>query len=161
MQRRRLRMVGTGCTKQRGPLLWTTGTTRNTAYCVIEGGVLLLRPLVYFCSGVDSQEHTVTVQPNSGAYGYMIFIRIKNPAIQALTDGSKTFLHRKKAAPLKLQLFRRRPFFLIPARRLTRPWGICLRPRARVLNSLLFRRLLLPDTLAGCASSLLQPMINC
>ena len=41
-------------TKQRGPLLWTTGTTRNTAYCVIEGGVLLLRPLVYFYSGVDT-----------------------------------------------------------------------------------------------------------
>ena len=43
-----------GYTKQRGPLLWSTGTTRNTAYCVIEGGVLLLRPLVYFYSGVDT-----------------------------------------------------------------------------------------------------------
>ncbi len=40
-------------TKQRGPLLWTTGTTRNTGYCFIEGGVFLLRPLVCFYSGVD------------------------------------------------------------------------------------------------------------
>ena len=50
-------------TKQRGPLLWTTGTSRNTAYCVIEGGVLLLRPLVYFYSGVDTKlGHVLTNQ---------------------------------------------------------------------------------------------------
>ena len=40
--------------KQHGSLLWTTGTTRNTEYYIIQSGVLLLRPMVYFYSGVDS-----------------------------------------------------------------------------------------------------------
>ena len=50
--------------RPRGALLWTTGTTRNTE-CDIKisglvllrhGGVLLLRPLVDFYSGVDTRE---------------------------------------------------------------------------------------------------------
>ena len=39
--------------KQRGALLWTNGTTRNTAYRITENGPVLRRPLDLFCSAVD------------------------------------------------------------------------------------------------------------
>ncbi|MDP6737157.1 MAG: hypothetical protein QF732_11780, partial [Nitrospinaceae bacterium] len=41
-------------TKQRGSLLWTTGTTRNTACDITSSDAFLLRPVVYFYSGVDT-----------------------------------------------------------------------------------------------------------
>ncbi len=41
-------------TKQRGTLLWTTGTTRNTEFFIKSSGVLLLRRMVCFYSGVDN-----------------------------------------------------------------------------------------------------------
>ena len=34
--------------EQRGALLWTNGTTRNTAYRITENGPVLRRPLDYF-----------------------------------------------------------------------------------------------------------------
>ena len=39
--------------KQRGSLLWTTGTTRNTSYGITSSGPILLRPLDQSCSAVD------------------------------------------------------------------------------------------------------------
>ena len=58
-----LRVTPRRYTKQRGALLWTTGTTRNVVFCFTprdliprrHSGVLLLRPLVCFYSGVDSR----------------------------------------------------------------------------------------------------------
>ena len=42
--------------KQRGALLWTTGTTRNTAHKITSSGLVWLRPLVWFCSAVDTEQ---------------------------------------------------------------------------------------------------------
>jgi hypothetical protein len=35
-------------------LPWTTGTTRNTGFCITPSGAFLLRPVMHFYSGVDS-----------------------------------------------------------------------------------------------------------
>ena len=54
--------------KQRGALLWTNGTTRNTAYRITENGPVLRRPLDLFCSAVDTHEYElVSVKFPGGA----------------------------------------------------------------------------------------------
>ena len=45
-------------TKQRGTLLWTTGTTRNTEFFIKSSGVLLLWRMVCFYSGVTVPDLT-------------------------------------------------------------------------------------------------------
>ena len=51
--------------RPRGPLLWTTGTTANAVFCITPSGAFLLRPAVYFYSGVDRADLLVI-----GAYGH-------------------------------------------------------------------------------------------
>ena len=45
-------------TKQRGSLLWTTGTTRDTVLYIKQSGAFLFRPETCFYSGVDKKACT-------------------------------------------------------------------------------------------------------
>jgi hypothetical protein len=48
--------------RARGSLLWTTGTTPNTAYRITSSGLVLRRPWDWFCSAVDSNALSFDIQ---------------------------------------------------------------------------------------------------
>ena len=56
LKHRPCRSHAVNVTMPRGSLLWTNGTTRNTAYRITENGPVLRRPLDLFCSAVDNDD---------------------------------------------------------------------------------------------------------
>ena len=53
--------------RPRGPLLWTTGTTANAVFYITPSGAFLLRPAVYFYSGVDRRLQSKIADDTAGA----------------------------------------------------------------------------------------------
>ena len=78
------------------PLLWTNGTTRNTAYRITENGPVLRRPLDLFCSAVDTapkDRETIVVCLGWG---------MPSKPIQSSPRNSRTVLSPPTPIPLRI-----------------------------------------------------------